>query len=161
MAAELFRVDNRLIHGQVLEAWVPRLRANAIVVADTQASADPFQKSILESMGLGVIDVYVVPAREAARKLAALSSKRVLVLFRSIGEALEAYRGGLLMDSLNLGNIHPCELSRSLTPSVNLTENDIVALKDLMEGGVRIDARAVPTETGPDVACFCRECAIQ
>ncbi|MCX5823214.1 MAG: PTS sugar transporter subunit IIB [Deltaproteobacteria bacterium] len=28
------RVDNRLVHGQILEAWVPFLKASCIVVAD-------------------------------------------------------------------------------------------------------------------------------
>ncbi|MEK7373546.1 MAG: PTS sugar transporter subunit IIB [Thermodesulfobacteriota bacterium] len=28
----LVRVDNRLVHGQILEAWVPFLRASCIIV---------------------------------------------------------------------------------------------------------------------------------
>ena len=40
----LSRIDSRLIHGQVVEAWLPHLRVARVVVADDEASKDPFAK---------------------------------------------------------------------------------------------------------------------
>ena len=37
----LVRVDNRLLHGQILEAWVPRLRIQRIAIADDMAAGSP------------------------------------------------------------------------------------------------------------------------
>ncbi len=34
----LVRVDNRLVHGQVLEAWLPALAAHGILVAERASS---------------------------------------------------------------------------------------------------------------------------
>ena len=34
MSLVLTRIDNRLIHGQILESWVPTLKANCIIVAN-------------------------------------------------------------------------------------------------------------------------------
>lgn len=157
MPAELFRVDNRLIHGQVLEAWVPRVRAQAILVVDESASADPFQKSVLEAMGQCVISVIVTPPENAAKELAALGPKRVIVLFKDIGQAYRSHRAGLKMELLNLGNIHPAKKSAALTPSVNLTRADIEMLREMMKDGMNVEARSIPAESGPSVAAFLAE----
>ena len=37
MGVVLIRVDSRLIHGQILEAWIPHTRADALLVVDDGA----------------------------------------------------------------------------------------------------------------------------
>ena len=57
----LVRVDNRLIHGQVVEAWLPHLKVSRVVVADDEAAASPL---IRAAMGLAVqsaIEVQIQP----------------------------------------------------------------------------------------------------
>ncbi|MDA8124239.1 MAG: PTS sugar transporter subunit IIB, partial [Deltaproteobacteria bacterium] len=39
MDIALVRVDNRLVHGQILEAWIPYLQASCIVVVDDQVAS--------------------------------------------------------------------------------------------------------------------------
>ncbi|NTU60380.1 MAG: PTS sugar transporter subunit IIB, partial [Deltaproteobacteria bacterium] len=51
MPVVLARVDNRLVHGQVLEAWVPRLGIEAILVVDADLAQDPFQRAVIEGLG--------------------------------------------------------------------------------------------------------------
>jgi len=46
MAETYVRVDDRLIHGQTIVAWVPTLRVGEIIVDDVSA-ANPMLKSIL------------------------------------------------------------------------------------------------------------------
>lgn len=153
---ELYRVDNRLVHGQVLEAWVPRVGAQAILVVDDTASDDPFQKCVLEAMGQGVLHICVSDSRSAAESLKnEMKGKNVIVLFKSVGQAVAAYNAGLRFEKLNLGNIHPAPGSKPLTPSVNLTGEDEVLLDTLIKAGVKIDARAVPCEAGSEVSGFC------
>ncbi len=43
----LVRVDNRLLHGQILEAWVPRLKVRRVVVADDEAAASPLAQAAM------------------------------------------------------------------------------------------------------------------
>src|SRR6266516_4057738 len=43
----LLRVDNRLLHGQILEAWVPRLKIGRIVVADDEAAASRLARAAM------------------------------------------------------------------------------------------------------------------
>jgi mannose/fructose/N-acetylgalactosamine-specific phosphotransferase system component IIB len=42
------RIDDRLIHGQVVEGWVNFLKATGIFVADDRVASNAFQRSIME-----------------------------------------------------------------------------------------------------------------
>ena len=48
MALVLVRVDCRLIHGQVVEAWVPHTGANCLLVANDDLVSNPFLRSVME-----------------------------------------------------------------------------------------------------------------
>ncbi len=43
----LVRVDNRLIHGQVVEAWLPHLKVSRVVVADDEAASSPLVRAAM------------------------------------------------------------------------------------------------------------------
>ena len=43
----LVRVDNRLVHGQILEAWVPFVKAKCIFVVDDHAASDFFCETVI------------------------------------------------------------------------------------------------------------------
>ena len=155
MGIVLARVDNRLVHGQVLEAWVPRCRIQAIVVVDAELCTDSLRRNILEALGRGGTPVELRSPKEATALLGGpLRDRRVLVLFAGVAEAREARRGGVRFDALNLGNIHPRPGSRPLTPSVYLTPEDEEGLWALAAEGVDLDARAVPADRSPDILGF-------
>ncbi|MEZ0240776.1 MAG: PTS sugar transporter subunit IIB, partial [Chloroflexota bacterium] len=48
MTLKLVRVDDRLIHGQVVAIWLKALRAQRIVIVDDRTAADEFLREILE-----------------------------------------------------------------------------------------------------------------
>ena len=43
-----FRVDNRLVHGQVIEAWLPYTGARHLIVANDELAADALRQQIIE-----------------------------------------------------------------------------------------------------------------
>lgn len=64
----LARIDNRLIHGQILESWVPNLRANCIIVANDEVAQAVMQKILMKAAVPTGIQV-VVDTVEAASQL--------------------------------------------------------------------------------------------
>lgn len=44
----MVRIDDRLIHGQVMTSWLNFLGANKIMIIDDGVAVDPFVKSVLE-----------------------------------------------------------------------------------------------------------------
>ena len=142
----LVRVDNRLIHGQVIEAWLPKLRANRIVVADDEACHSPL---IRAAMALAVptsVEVRIQPLAEVDYPGLFEDSSRTLLLIRDVAGVWEAERHGLRLAHLNLGNIHYGANRRKVSASVFLPKEELSQLKVLVDKGLKVEARGVPSE---------------
>lgn len=142
----LVRVDNRLIHGQVVEAWLPYLKVGRVAVADDEAAENPL---IRAAMGLAVqpsVEVLIRKVDEFPWEQVSSDDVRTLVLVRDVKDAIEAREHGLPIERLNLGNVHFATGRRQVSPSVFLSPEEMNQLKMLVEGGVEVDARSVPNE---------------
>lgn len=158
MPVVLWRIDNRLVHGQVLEVWAPRLGVEAILVVDAELAADPCQRMVFRTLDSACLPVRLAGPDEARAQLEGpWCGRRVLVLFAGLAQAAEGRARGLLFEALNLGNVHPRPESRKLTPSVYLTPEDVDRLRALRAAGVVVEARAVPADRSPDVDAFLAE----
>jgi PTS system mannose-specific IIB component len=145
----LVRVDNRLVHGQILEAWVPRLAAREVLVADDDAAASPLARAALTLCVAPELPVRIEPLAAVRWSEVAASATPTLVLIRDVEGLLRARAAGLtpsMTPAINLGNIHFAPERRSITASVFLSRGEIDSLRVLEREGFRIEARPVPTE---------------
>jgi mannose/fructose/N-acetylgalactosamine-specific phosphotransferase system component IIB len=146
------RVDNRLIHGQVVEAWLPTLKVSRVAVADDDAARSPLTRA---AMGLALessIDVLIHALAESPYGEISSDSKPTAVLIREVAGALEAHARGLKLSRLNLGNVHYVTGRRQVSPSVFLSKSELEQLQKLASEGVEVEARAVPTERAVTLA---------
>lgn len=140
------RIDSRLIHGQVIEAWLPHLSVARVVVADDEASADPIARA---AYGMAVPpEVEVVLAAVDQLDFPALANDpvRTLVLFRDVKTAVAARARGLPDGMLNVGNVHAGPGRVSVSRSVFLDESDNRALQGLAREGMVVQLQSVPSE---------------
>jgi PTS system mannose-specific IIB component len=148
----LVRVDNRLIHGQVVEAWLPHLKVSRVVVADDEAASSPLVRAAMSLAVQSAIEVQIFPLAQVDFAGISTDSIKTLVLLRDVAAAPFAKAHGLKVDQLNLGNVHFGTGRRQVSPSVFLAESELQALQRLAEDGVRVEARAVPAEKPVELA---------
>lgn len=148
MSVDLVRIDNRLVHGQVIEAWVPYIRATRIVVIDDEVADDPLKRSIVELAMPRELPLDVLHIREAPLLLsdAKYQNARVIVLFTGPREALAAYEAGFHFSALNVGNMHYAQGKARMSPSVCCTREELEILRGFARNGVAVEIRAVPKE---------------
>jgi PTS system mannose-specific IIB component len=145
----LVRVDNRLVHGQVLVTWVPHLQARRLVVADDEAARSQLARA---AMALAIppgLEATVLPLADVPWRALASSPDPVLVLVREVADLVRARDGGLepgIAPRLNLGNVHFSPGRRQITPSVFLGGEELEVLRGLAAAGFAVEARAVPAE---------------
>ncbi len=146
MSLVLVRVDCRLIHGQVLEAWLPFTKADCLVVANDQSAEDSLQRTIMKMAVPPDVEVAILSVQEAARHLSSgrWADKRVLLLMADLKDALASYRAGVHFDRLNLGNTICSPGKVTVNPSVSLDNADLEILEEFQAGGTKIDVRPVP-----------------
>ncbi|MDF1580845.1 MAG: PTS sugar transporter subunit IIB [Desulfuromonadales bacterium] len=144
MTIVLARIDSRLIHGQVLEAWVPYCKATCIVVANNEIS--PVQKIVMQAAVPSKMHVYIDKISEIAEQFyhGKFADERVLLLFSSSHDALEACRLGIPVTRLNLGNMHAGPGKLRYTSTIAMNAEDIDNFQHLTESGVSISVQSVP-----------------
>ena len=65
----LVRVDDRLIHGQVMTAWMKTLRADEIIVVDDRVAKDDFMLFVLQNAAPKGVKVVALSEDDAVAKL--------------------------------------------------------------------------------------------
>ncbi|NMC96421.1 MAG: PTS sugar transporter subunit IIB [Deltaproteobacteria bacterium] len=143
----LVRVDSRLVHGQILEAWVPFIKAKCIIVVNDKVAADPFLESVIKMAVSGDIEVIISFLDDFVRNysFAHGSGKKTIVLFGSIADACHAFEHGFRFDRLNIGNVYNNEYKVCCSSSVFLCDQEIIRLEDLLkETGVFVELQRVP-----------------
>jgi PTS system mannose-specific IIB component len=152
----LVRVDNRLVHGQILEAWVPYLKASCIVIVDDDVASDFFRETVIRMAvprDVRVVISNLADFAENHRRYCSRESKTI-VLFSRMADALSAYRSGYAFKTLNIGNIYSDSCKVCCTPSVQLSDQDLQDIGELRKMGVRMELRRVPREKGIDFEDF-------
>ncbi len=140
-----FRVDPRLVHATVMNAWVPELRAAHMVIADGQVVADPRRRHILEMSAMEEVGISFAREADLASHLAALSPDRnILVLFSSLPSVELALEAGAVIDQLNVGHLPARSGAEAMHPAVYLGPEDARRLTALHEAGVRVFVQPLP-----------------
>ncbi|SDF47559.1 PTS sugar transporter subunit IIB [Desulfovibrio legallii] len=150
-----FRVDNRLVHGQVIEAWLPYTGARHLVVANDELAADFLRQQIVALAVPQRVAVHFIPVRELAATLNACGDES-FVLFATCQDARRACDAGIVMEVLNMGNLHYGPEKLQILPNVALSAQDREDLRVLRQHLVQFDFRSVPSETvrGPHEQLF-------
>ena len=148
MPIVLFRVDERLIHGQVVVGWGGPLHVERIVVVDDDIAASPWEQ---ELYCLGVppeIEASFVDVPEARGMLASWRGdpRRTVVLVRDLATVARIAADGVLRgEEVNLGGIHHTVGRDRVLPYLFLSPDERSALRTLADGeGVHLFARDLP-----------------
>jgi PTS system mannose-specific IIB component len=146
----LVRVDNRLVHGQVLEAWLPALDAHGILVADDEAAGNVLARSAMALAippGISFEVLRVLAAADLLRPGGkGPQASRTLLLLRDVRDAVALNQAGVAIPQLNLGNVHFGTGRKQVSPSVFIDAAELSALEKLARDGTQVEVRAVPTE---------------
>ena len=147
MPIVLFRVDERLIHGQVVVGWGERLNMDRIVVIDDELSASSWEQ---ELYCLGVppaVDAHFTTVEDARRYLPLWreDSRRVVVLVRNLDSLRRLAEGGTLDEQeVNLGGLHAAAGRERILPYLFLSDEERTTLASIAATGARVYARDLP-----------------
>jgi PTS system mannose-specific IIB component len=153
MDIALVRIDNRLVHGQILEAWVPFTKSSIIIIVDDHVASDLFRETVIKMAVPREVEVIISNVEDFVNnfKYQRGQGRKAIVLFSSMADALRAYNGGFVFDRLNIGNVCSEECLKQCSPSVMLDAEDVKTIMTFLEDGVHIDVRCVPREKPIDI----------
>ena len=146
MPIVLNRVDERLIHGQVVIGWGNQLRPDRYLVVDDGLAASGWEQDLyrLGAAGAEVLFTDEAAAAEVIREWRA-APQRSILLTRDIGTMRRLVEEGVLQGAkVNLGGIHHGPGRKEVLTYLHLTEQDQEDLRAIAEAGVTVTARDLP-----------------
>ncbi len=150
MPLVLVRVDCRLIHGQVVETWVPHTGATCLLVANDDLAANEILRSVMEMAVPSGIHVAFSRMDEVRGVLSEIDRRgeKAILLCATFGDALDLFHRGVRFSALNIGNLHYAAGKVEIAPSVYFTREDFEAVHCLSHLGVVVTVKATPFEAG-------------
>ena len=153
MRISLARVDERLIHGQVMTSWVKKCWIKTIILVDDEIVKDDFMKEVLSlsaPQGVSVEVRSVLETAELYRNDA--SDTSTMLLFKELSYVLDCVNHGVEFDALNIGNIGSSPTRKPFTKEVYLSDKAVDIVKELISKGMYVYIQKLPQNLEQDVS---------
>ncbi len=156
MAVILIRIDDRLIHGQVIQGWVKQQRIQKIFVCNDEVAADEMRRTLLEIAVPSDIKISILSINEVPQVIqeAEFTKERVLFLFTKPRDLVRLYDSGVRVKSVNIGAMHFSPGKKHILETISVDEDDVLAFKYLSSRGIELEVRTVPTDAKKDIMRF-------
>ena len=143
----LNRVDDRLIHGQVMIGWLGLRRANTIWIADDAVATNPMMLDIFRFAAPSGIKIEAFTVDKIAEKLRDLSSghDRIILLAKVPKTFLRLLEKGYRASDINYGAMAHKANSRNIASNCDLSPEEIEDTEKLHQQGIRIWIQLVPS----------------
>lgn len=153
----IYRIDNRLVHGQIISTWLPRHRLQTLLVASDTVPSNTLQMTMFQMCTPPDARFEAMPVDDAAAWLQQKSfgKSRTMVLIETVQDAARLFAAHPF-PALNIGNVHHAPGRTAVTPAVYLGPDDLKLLSQLAARGVRIEVRSLPDETPVDLSARLR-----
>jgi PTS system mannose-specific IIB component len=160
---DLIRIDDRLIHGQLVEGWVNYLKATCILVADDAVASNPRQRSIMELSVPQGLQVFIGSVEEVCgrSRAAGQDAGHAIVVFSNPVDVLRALEAGMECRAVNIGGMHYVPGKRKLLDVLAVNDADLEALRAISGRGVKIVIQTVPTQRPIPLEKVLEACALK
>jgi len=143
---KLVRIDDRLIHGQVVLGWGRVLKPDRYVVVDDEVATTDWERSLYSSAVQDDTAVSILTVDEAVAKFkeGSFDGESVVVLVKSPQTMLRLVSAGFEVQEVNIGGLHFSDGKEKLLENVYVDVSEKEALRELVKRGVTLEVRALP-----------------
>jgi PTS system mannose-specific IIB component/fructoselysine and glucoselysine-specific PTS system IIB component len=146
MPVDLYRIDDRLIHGQVVVGWGQPLDIGLIVLVDDQVASSDWEQDLYRMGVPPEIELVFADVATAIRDHArfAADKRHVIILTGDVATMRALVTGTGAIRNVNVGGLHHRPGKMQKMRYVFLSEDDEQELRDLISSGVKVCAQDVP-----------------
>lgn len=148
MSIKFIRIDDRLIHGQVVTAWIKSYQAKKVIIVDDIVAKDEFLIGVMEMVKPSGVALDVITVDEFTEKLPAYDEESVnsIVLVKTPESAKKCFDAGLKLDALNVGGMGAKEGRKQIYRNVSASDAEVDTLIELKDRGIETYLQATPND---------------
>ncbi|HHX53093.1 MAG TPA: PTS sugar transporter subunit IIB [Erysipelothrix sp.] len=142
---EFVRIDDRLIHGQVVAAWLKAYsNVKYILVIDDKTSEDPFMHEMFKLLVPAGITIDIKTIADATEQLREPLEKPTMIIVKNPMTIKSLVDNGIEFERVNIGGMGMTPGRKKLFQNISSTpeENDII--RELIKQGIEVEIQIIP-----------------
>ena len=156
MKLVLSRIDDRLVHGQVVVGCCDSIHVERIVLINDQAASDSLQARLYRAAVPPEIEAEVLDLNSGIERLGTLESEGdtvpTLLVVESPADMRRLVEAGAPIQNVNLGGMHHRAGTREIWSGYFVSDEDITDLRALIDAGIDLQFQTVPGAPSADAA---------
>ncbi|MCH7679742.1 PTS sugar transporter subunit IIB [candidate division KSB1 bacterium] len=153
MPLEMIRIDDRLIHGQVVVGWCPILKPDRLILCDDEVAQSDWEAEIYKDAAADYqTSIYTVAEAAAALRSEQFKNEKLFLIVGSPEVIVRLTELGLKINKVVVGGMHHQPGKRKILDFVYIDDRDLEYFRLLTERQVSLEAKDVPTCKSFDLA---------
>lgn len=142
----LTRIDDRLMHGQVIVSWIPYLNVKEVVIIDDEYAKDDFMSLLFKNAAPENVEVHIFALNDAINYLnKSNDDTRILILLRGIDYINALLKEDVKLNKLNVGNLGSNSTRTKYHNSVYLSKEELELLKEASQQ-IEVEIKMLPND---------------
>ena len=153
MPIVLFRLDERLIHGQVVLGWSSYLQAKRLLILNDKVATTPWESELYLACVPPEIKASIFSIEEGSLKInkGEFEKEKTLVLIDQPQDILRLVKNRIKISEVNIGGIHFKDGRKQILSYIYLSEEEIAVFEELFELGIECFCQDVPSADKNDL----------
>ena len=157
MPLVLARIDDRLIHGQVVVGWGNFLRPDRIILCNNAVAQEDWQRDMFKSAGDLVafdltISIFTMEETLTFFKEDDFAAEKIILLVESPADLWYLHDADAPIEQVNVGGMHYKSGKRQIAPYIFVDDEDVTFFKRLIEKNIKVYGQDVPTAKKLDIS---------
>ena len=144
----LARIDDRLIHGQVMTSWVRFVKSKNILIIDDETYHDAFIRSFITMVVPRCIQIQVLDTKSGISFLQDYQGPGLVLLAKYPQTFYLLMEGGIEFQEIIIGGMGARENRKVLYKNICASDDELDVLKKLYKSGISVKIQIVPEEKG-------------
>ncbi|MEA5047304.1 MAG: PTS sugar transporter subunit IIB [Eubacteriales bacterium] len=150
---EFTRIDDRLIHGQVVAAWLHAYgKVQHIIVIDDKTRQDPFMQEMFSLLVPSGITIEILSVAEAIESLRSGLGKPTMIIVKVPQTIQSLVNAGIDINFVNIGGMGMTPGRKKFFQNVSTSPEENEILKQLISKGIKVEIQIIPAQKKVDVA---------
>ena len=148
MTTKIVRIDDRLIHGQIVQGWLKTIDVDKILVVSDEVANDEMQKILLSMAVPSSVKLVIKNIKDATYEITndVYDKDKLMILFSNPQDIVRMIDNGIKFQSVNIGGMHYAHGKKQLLTNLSVDKNDVIAFLKLIENGIELETRALPQD---------------
>ncbi len=145
MSVIFYRIDDRLIHGQVMTGWLKIHKAQKAFIVDDEIAKNDFMCDVLRMAAPKDLQVSIFTVEDAIAAIRESGDdEQAIVLAKTPGIMKQLLDSGAVMKELNVGGMGYLPGRKSVLRSIQVSPAELEQLREIAAQGVRVFCQIVP-----------------